>query len=105
MVERQKYPLERHQDIRTDDGYLLEVHRIPYGKTNQNKTNRPPVLLVHGLTSSSVDWINTGPDNSIGYILVNAGYDVWMFNARGNTWSRKHESLNPDKDKAFWNFR
>lgn len=37
------------------------------------------------------------------YILADAGYDVWMANARGNYYSRKHVSLNPDHTK-FWKF-
>lgn len=37
--------------------------------------------------------------------MADAGYDVWMPNARGNRYSRKHVSLNPDKDeKKFWDF-
>lgn len=39
------------------------------------------------------------------YILVDHGYDVWLANARGNRYSRKHVSLHPRKDaKKFWDF-
>lgn len=40
----------------------------------------------------------------IGMQLVDDGYDVWLANSRGNTYSRKHVSLNY-KQKAYWNFR
>lgn len=38
------------------------------------------------------------------YLLHEAGYDVWLFNARGNCHSRKHKTLNPDRDKKYWEF-
>ena len=39
------------------------------------------------------------------YILANAGYDIWLGNARGNSYSRAHVKLNPDTDREFWDFR
>lgn len=37
-------------------------------------------------------------------MLLDEGYDVWMGNVRGNTFSRNHTVLNPDNDSQFWNY-
>ncbi|KDR15392.1 Lipase 3 [Zootermopsis nevadensis] len=39
----------------------------------------------------------------VAYLMADAGYDVWMGNARGNVHSTKHESLSPSSSK-FWSF-
>uniref|UniRef100_A0A1B0CF41 Partial AB-hydrolase lipase domain-containing protein n=2 Tax=Lutzomyia longipalpis TaxID=7200 RepID=A0A1B0CF41_LUTLO len=109
MIVTKGYPVESYE-VQTEDGYLLTMHRIPYGKTNESgpAPNKPVVFLQHGLLSSSTDWVVIGPDNgALGYLLADAGYDVWMGNARGNVWSRKHVSLNPDNPLTrhqFWDF-
>lgn len=37
------------------------------------------------------------------YLLADAGYDVWMGNARGTEMSRDHAWIKPDSSK-FWEF-
>lgn len=104
LIEKYNYPLEIHE-VTTDDGYILQIHRIPHGKANTNKANRIPVLLMHGILNSAAEFVHLGPDKALSFLLAERNYDVWLGNARGTTWSRKHTLLDPDKDqKKYWNF-
>ena len=32
------------------------------------------------------------------------GYDIWLGNQRGTKYSTEHTTLNPKKDKAYWEY-
>jgi len=96
------YAVEEHK-VTTDDGYILTVFRIP-GKLGEVPTNNKPVaFLQHGLLDLSFTWITNDPDLAPGFVISDAGFDVWLGNSRGNYFSTAHETLNP-KDKEFWQF-
>ena len=101
LIQTKGYPCEEHK-VLTQDGYILGVFRIPHGR--QSKTIGRPVLLQHGLLDSSTTWVMNFPDQSLGFILADVGYDVWLGNMRGNYYSRAHVRYNPDRDEAFWDF-
>ncbi|KAL5276526.1 LIPA.2 family protein [Megaselia abdita] len=103
IVTNDGFPIESHK-VQTSDGYVLEMFRIPYSP-NLNNQDKPKkvAFLMHGLLSSSDCWILNGAENSMAYILSNAGYDVWMGNARGNTYSRENVKLTPLLP-PFWDF-
>ncbi|GBP63909.1 Lipase 1 [Eumeta japonica] len=106
LITSAGYPCEHHR-VTTTDGYILQIHRIPAGRraarrAGDNAKGKRPVLVVHGLLGSSGDFVIMGPERSLGYILADEGYDVWLGNLRGNDYT-SHENLTKS-DAEFWNF-
>ncbi|CAK1544443.1 unnamed protein product [Leptosia nina] len=101
------YPAQ-YFDLITDDGYILQVNRIPRGKNDFfDFRKRPVVFLQHGLQSSANAFLGIGVDTSLAYNLADRGFDVWIGNARGVENSRRHVLWDPDSDvtkRHFWDF-
>jgi len=81
-------------EVTTPDGYIIEVHRL-VGKGSA-------VLLMHGMMVNSMCWLSSG-EESLGYQLHKAGFDVWLGNVRGGRFGSNHTSLST-KDPQFWRY-
>ena len=117
------YHAEMHP-VTTDDGYILMLHRIPYPKARNSGPTGQPVFILHGIPDSSADWVLLPTEKSLGkkdktnyicisnlytyicsaFSLADLGYDVWLGNYRGNTYSRGHATFDSSHDKAYWDF-
>ncbi|XP_063540386.1 lipase 3-like [Cydia strobilella] len=102
LLQKNQYVVEEHT-IKTDDGYILTLFRIPPKQKTRDVQKRPVVFLMHGLLGSADDWVLSGPGVGLAYLLADANYDVWMGNARGNKYSRRHVSKHPAQPD-FWQF-
>ncbi|NXH90312.1 LIPM Lipase, partial [Edolisoma coerulescens] len=94
----------KEYEVVTEDGYFLSLNRIPHGRGDPGPSERrSPVLIVHGFCQDGGDWVDNFPDSSLAFILADAGFDVWIGNNRGNSWSRRHLSLSIASEE-FWDF-
>ncbi|GFQ89754.1 gastric triacylglycerol lipase [Trichonephila clavata] len=104
LISSKGYPVAEHV-VQTKDGFILALQRIPYGRkaAGDYTGKKTAVFLQHGLLSAASDFVFNFPEQSLGFLLADSGYDVWLGNTRGNTYSRRHTKLKPDTD-AFWDF-
>ena len=121
IIMRWGYPAMIY-DVTTEDGYILELHRIPYGKSKwlnfipienawypipANVTwpngKKPVIFMQHGLECASDNWVVNLPSESAAFLFADAGYDVWLGNFRENTYGMKHKTLKPSHSD-FWDW-
>ncbi|XP_058808641.1 lipase 3-like [Phymastichus coffea] len=96
FIQENGYPAEDHL-ILTKDGYLLTLNRIPGPK------NAPAVILQHGYSATSFDWVILGKKKGLAFLLAKEGYDVWLPNARGGIFSLCHVNYT-SSEYSFWDF-
>lgn len=87
--------------VRTEDDYLLTVHRIA---PREGSSNGQVVYLHHGLLMCSDVWMcNTARERNLPLVLHDLGFDVWLGNNRGNKYSTQHLYRRPGSHE-FWDF-
>jgi hypothetical protein len=87
LVLPRGYPLQKHQVV-TEDGAKLSVYRIPAGaqRNTRQDVRKPVVFLQHGVTLSSNCYVLLNQNESMAFILADAGGCV----GRISSWPRQH---------------
>jgi pimeloyl-ACP methyl ester carboxylesterase len=104
IISRRGYSAETHY-VTTEDGYILTMFRVSKPSTVAKSSS--PVILQHGLLDSAFTWVSNYEDQSLAYLLVDAGIkEVWLGNNRGNHYGRNHTNYDPDRPapNPFWAF-
>jgi pimeloyl-ACP methyl ester carboxylesterase len=101
LVKPLGYPVEEHK-VTTEDGYVLTVFRLQ-AKGSGIAGGKPVVLLQHGNEDSSDGYVLNDEDKAPGFVLANAGYDVWLPNNRGNKYSMTHKTMSVF-NRNFWDY-
>ncbi|KAK7343478.1 hypothetical protein VNO77_12249 [Canavalia gladiata] len=101
------YPCSQYT-IETKDGFLLGLQRVSsssssFLRVGNDEERGPPVLLLHGLFMGGDAWFLNSREQSLGFILADRGFDVWVGNVRGIHWSHGHISI-LEKNKHFWDW-
>lgn len=99
LTTKYGYRTETHNVV-TDDGYILTMFRL----LPKCSPRGFPILMMHGIYDTSDEYILTGPETGLGYVLSNNCFDVWAANHRGNVYSRQHVRLDPNRDPEYWDY-
>lgn len=105
LADEEGFILQKYT-VETNDGYLLSLWRFNDADdtlTKDELSERTPVLAVHGILDTGTFPMYNYRNNSLAYVLYDAGYDVWTLSARGTTFSTGHKTLSIE-DEEYWQY-
>ncbi|XP_035714197.1 lipase 3 isoform X2 [Folsomia candida] len=102
-LTRLGYPVERI-NVTTEDGYILGIYRIPFSPKSPlvEGVVKKSVVLGHGLLANGLSYLQQGDSRNLAMILADSGFDVYIVNFRGNSYSQGH--INPDMTLDNWKY-
>ncbi|CAI2369931.1 unnamed protein product [Moneuplotes crassus] len=101
LCDRYGYQYEEHL-ITSEDGYVTMLQRVR-ARLGDDDPNREPFYANIPLGTGEAMLFLLGSEESPGFRIVDAGYDLWFLNPRGTDNSRGH--VNPDiPPEEYWHF-
>ena len=93
------YGFEEHE-VTTEDGYILVIWHL----TKKDSSPKKVVYFQHGFTCTP--WVFFSlKENSLPFLLLENGYDVWLGNSRGTIFSLGHVSKDhTDLNGDYWDY-
>lgn len=67
LIIKYGYVVEIH-NVTTEDGYILQMHRIPGGPSSPPRGSKTVAFLQHGLLDSSSGFVIMGPEKGLGTV-------------------------------------
>ena len=87
--------------VATDDHYVNQMFRV-YDSQRREEGFKGAVLLLHGFTDSSDNFVVNTKERAPAFVLASQGYDVYLGNFRGNYYSQGHQYLDSSNDVRYW---
>ncbi|KAI3978024.1 hypothetical protein MKX01_032401 [Papaver californicum] len=93
--------INKLNSVKTKDGYVLTLQRV--NSANGDVKTKQPAFLQHGLFMDGASWFLDSVNQSLGFILADSGYDVWVANTRGTRYSRGHDTFDASYS-VYWDW-
>ena len=74
--------------VTTEDQFINQMHRVY--DPNWERPFKGAVYLQHGFTDSADNFVINDKSKAPAFVLASEGYDVYLGNLRGNTFSQGH---------------